>query len=208
MNFSKCSSTNISRLFEDNRFSISEKLIENIDWNKVFSTIVSYQYSHNGNMMRFAKSNLISLGLERWSNGYLKYIDGTGVDFMTADGHKLELKSGLSMFHHKSENTADIIVKNMNGSIADLTKMEKSFDFLLIVEPGYAAVTDWKTAFPYFKENSDTIKVKLDFKHIEFIQRIHQVKNLDYDLADRFDEAMQLALDDIDYAFAFHGDNQ
>ena len=208
MNFTKCEATNISRLFEENRFAISEKLRDNIDWNKVFSTIVSYQYTHNGNMMRFAKSNLVCLALERWSNGYLDYVDQIGYDFLTADGYKMEMKSALSMFHHKSETTADIIMKNMNGSIADLSKVQKTFDFLLLLEPGYAAVTDWETAFPYFKENSDTIKVKLDFKHIEFIKRIQKIKNLNYDLADRFDEAMQLALDDIDLAYQFFEESE
>lgn len=201
--FAKCESTNISRLFDDNRFSISEKIRDNIDWDKVFSAIISYQYTHNGNMMRFAKSNLISKGIERWSNGYLKFVDGTGHDFVTADGYKVELKSGLSMFHPKSQNTTDIIVKNMNGSVADLTKYDKTFDFLLIVEPGLAALTDWETAKPYFKENSDTIKVKLDYKHIEFIKRIHSIKNTKSDLADRYEEATQKALDDIDKAFAW-----
>ena len=197
----KCKSTNISRLFEDGRFSVSEKIRDNIDWDKVFSVIVSYQYTHNHNMMRFAKSNLISKGIERWSNGYLKFVDETGHDFVTADGYKVELKSGLTMFHKKAQNTASIVVKNMNGSVADLTKYEKTFDFLLIVEPGLAALTDWETAQPYFKENFDTIKVQLDFKHIEFIKRIQNIKNTESDLADRYEEATQKALDDIDKAF-------
>lgn len=198
INFMKCTSENPNTLFEDFKFPIAEKLRDNINWDKVFTVIQSYQSSHNENMMRFVKSYLVSKAIERYSNGYLKYVNQIGWDFETPESIKIELKSQLKSFNKRNETTADIVVKNMQGEIANLTKIQKTFDYLLILEPGLAAVTSWETCFPYFRERSDTINVKLEFKHLDFFKKIDRVKDTKANLADRIDEAIEKALDDID----------
>lgn len=197
----KCTTENPNTLFEEFRYPITEKLRDNINWDKVFSVILSYQSTHNENMMRFVKSYLVSKALERYSNGYLTYVNQNGWDFETPEGLKIELKSQLKSFNKKSENTSDIVIKNMQGEVADLTRIQKTFDYLLILEPGLAALTDWETCLPYLKESADTVKVKLEFRHLDFFKQTHQVKNLNVNLANRIEEAIEKSLDDIDKFF-------
>lgn len=208
IHLAECETSNTSNLLHTlfgYKFDITHKLNEVVEWNKVFTAIESFKDHYNDNMMRFVKSNLISMCIEHWSNGYLKYVDGIGYDFITTDGYKIELKSGVKMFQWKSNNTSSLIMKNMNGSVADLSKIQKTFDYVLIVEPGYAGITDWNSARKYMVEKSDAIKAKISLEDIDIFRKTERVKYTEIFLTDRIYEAMRKTIKDID---SFYKSNQ
>jgi hypothetical protein len=195
-------STNILHMMEDYDFDISKKLQTLVEWDKVFATILSFKDSYNDNMLRFVKSNLISMGIEKWSNGYLEFVDGVGYDFVTSDGDKIELKSGIKMFQWKAMTTTPLIMKNMQGKAADentdLEFMTNTYDYLLVVEPGNVAITSRDKVTEHLLAKGDHISAKVPLKDMEFFMRVDRLYQTDMKLHDRIYEAMNKSLDDID----------
>jgi len=204
INLTECETSNTSNVIHalfGYKFDATQNLNNMVNWDKVFTAIESFKDHYNDNMMRFVKSNLISMCIEEWSNGYLKYVNQTGYDFITSDNLKIELKSGIKVFHFKSGRTTDLVMKNMNGSVADLSKVQKTFDYLLLVEPGYAAVTDWNTTQKYMEEKSDAIRARIPLEELDIFKRVDTVKSTEINLTDRVYEALKQTIRDIDGFF-------
>lgn len=197
----KCEGKNPSCLWiDDFQFPISKELKYNIDWDKVFSMITSYKTEYNERMMRFVKSELISLGLERWSNNYLTYVDEIGYDFVNPKGIKIEMKSGLKLFQFRAGTTVDIKISNTNGQSSHDKEIEKTFDYLLLIDEQQCTLTSWEKARPYMTSVGDGVKAKIPLEYFDVIKINGIVKDVDINLADRIQEAMNTALDDLERA--------
>lgn len=177
---------------EDFDFPITKALRENVDWDIVFSTIESLKTQYNQEMMRFVKSEIISWQIEESSNGYLKYVNQRGYDFVTSDNIKIELKSGIQVFQKIKHQTEMITISNTNGQSTDTKVFVKTFDYLLLVEPGMVGVTSWERMRPYIIPKGDSFKAQIPLKEIEIFQESHTVEDCDICLPDVIREAMRL----------------
>ena len=98
----------------------------------------------------------------KWSDGLLQYVGDykDGVDFISENNLRLEMKGKLKMFN-KNGSTSSIILKNFQG---DNKVIEKTFDYMLLVDTGSMAlgITDWETVEKriYYTPKSPTAKVK------------------------------------------------
>ena len=98
----------------------------------------------------------------KWSDGQLQYVGDykDGVDFISENNLRLEMKGKLKMFN-KNGSTSSIILKNFQG---DNKVIEKTFDYMLLVDTGSMAlgITDWETVEKriYYTPKSPTAKVK------------------------------------------------
>jgi hypothetical protein len=204
LQLSKVDSKNLETLLtltDQFEFNITKKLRDNIDWDMVFSVIQSYKSTYNENMLRFVKSHLISKAIQKYSGGYMEYVNQTGYDFITKDNFKIELKTGLKIFQKRKQQTSDIIISNTQGQSTDTKVFEKTFDYLLMVEPGMAGVTSWEKMRPYIKPRGDCFKAQIPMTEIEIFKVEHSVEDFNFDLSDRIEEALDKALLDIEKKF-------
>ena len=102
--FKKCKSHNIENLlmilFDDYQYEITKYLQANVQWDKVFSVMISYKDFFNKPTLRFVKSDLICKAIEKFSNQKLVYVDEVGYDFIMQEygNTKLELKTQMQIF--------------------------------------------------------------------------------------------------------------
>jgi len=193
--------TNLIHIAHGYKHEVTTKLHENINWNRVFTTFNTYQNSYNDSMMRFVKSNIFCKGLQRWSKGYLRYDDKTGFDFTTSDDYKIELKSGIKMFQHRVQTTTDLIIHNMQGSSATqeyVDSMQKTFDYLLVIDPDMAAICTWEDAKQYMRPCGDSVRAKIPLEKMEMFKISGTVKETEIQLKDRIYDAIDMILDDIE----------
>ena len=112
----------------------------------------------------------------KWSDGLLQYVGDykDGVDFISENNLRLEMKGKLKMFN-KNGSTSSIILKNFQG---DNKVIEKTFDYMLLVDTGSMAlgITDWETVEKriYYTPKSPTAKVK--FLPGDFIMLAKDIK--------------------------------
>ena len=202
ISFVKCTSEPINTLYTimgDYTYDITPFLKENINWNLIFSLMISYKSTHNLNAMRMIKSHLTAKTIEKHSNGKLIYVDETGYDFVIPEKNlKIEMKSGLKMFQHRAETTVDIKMSNTNGSSSDGKEYSKTFDYLLIIEPGLVGVTTYEKLKPYSKSVGDGFSAKIPMKEIEFLYRVSNYKVTPMNLSNRFDEMIEQSITDIE----------
>ena len=98
----------------------------------------------------------------KWSDGLLQYVGDykDGVDFISENNLRLEMKGKLKMFN-KNGSTSSIILKNFQG---DNKVIETTFDYMLLVDTGSMSlgITDWETVEKriYYTPKSPTAKVK------------------------------------------------
>jgi len=193
--------SNINTLFnvtDEFDYPITKELRDGIDWKLVFSLIESYKSTHNERMMRFLKSEIIARGIEEFSNGQLKYVDKVGYDFvMPQSGIRIELKSGLKMFQPRAWSTVDIKLSNTNGQSSHDKEFIKTFDYLLIVEPGTAGLVSWEKVQPYVRSVGDGFCAKISLECIEIFKKGSDVVDLDIDLSDRAEEMIKQCIRDI-----------
>jgi hypothetical protein len=131
----------------------------------------------------------------------MNYVNQTGYDFVTSDNIKIELKTGLKIFQKRKQQTSDIIISNTQGESTDTKVFEKTFDYLLMVEPGMAGVTSWEKMRPYIKPRGDCFKAQIPMSEIEIFKVEHSVEDFNFDLSDRIEEALDKALLDIEKKF-------
>lgn len=193
--------SNINTLFnvtDEFDYPITKELRNDIDWNRVFSLIESYKCTHNERMMRFLKSEIIARGMEDFSNGLLQYVDEIGYDFiMPHSGISIELKSGLKMFQYRAHTTVDIKLSNTNGQSSHDKEFIKTFDYLLIVEPGTAGVVSWEKVRPYVRSIGDGFCAKIPLRHVEIFKEGSDIVDLNIDLSDRAEEMIKQCIRDI-----------
>jgi hypothetical protein len=193
--------SNINTLFnvtDEFDYPITKHLRDDIDWKLVFSLIESYKSTHNGRMMRFVKSEITARGIEEFSNGQLKYVDEIGYDFvMPQSGIRIELKSGLKMFQPRAWSTIDIKLSNTNGQSSHDKEFIKTFDYLLMVEPGTVGVVSWEKVQPYVRSVGDGFCAKIPLRYVEIFKEGSDVVDLDIDLSDRAEEMIKQCIRDI-----------
>jgi hypothetical protein len=140
-----------------------------VDWNKVFSLLAALQKDKfNEKTMRFVKSDIVSAGIEQYSNGKFKYVDQTGCDFILPKKKlRVELKCGECMFPKRIDYTRSIRVYNSHGT-HDGT-LPHTFDYLLIVEPGKAGIISYDALLPFIVNVSDGKNARIHMDKIDII---------------------------------------
>ncbi len=171
---------NLFNISSDFEYPISSYLIQNVQWNKIFSILCSFKEEYNDLSGRFFKSDIISHAFEHFSDGKIKYVDEIGCDFYLPELNvRVEGKSGLKIFQKKS--TVDIKLKNFNGYA---TEFEKTFDYLLLVEPQMIGVISYEKVQSKIYKKNDGIYCKLSNNDIEIIRNLNAVKVSEKNLTD------------------------
>jgi hypothetical protein len=207
ISFVKCSAEPIETLYTimgDYTYDITPVLKNNINWSLIFSLIVSYRVTYNERTMRMVKSHLISKAVEKYSNGKLIFVDETGYDFdMPEQNLKIEMKSGLKLFQPYAGTTVDIKISNTNGTSSDGKEHKKTFDYLLLIEPGLVGVISYERLKPFIRSVGDGFSAKIDTSEIELFSRISNYKVTDINLSNLFDKMIENSLQEIgDYCNA------
>jgi hypothetical protein len=150
------------------------------------------------------KSHLISKAVEKYSNGKLIFVDETGYDFdMPEQNLKIEMKSGLKLFQPYAGTTVDIKISNTNGTSSDGKEHKKTFDYLLLIEPGLVGVISYEKLKPFIRSVGDGFSAKIDTSEIELFSRISNYKVTDINLSNLFDKMIENSLQEIgDYCNA------
>ena len=205
--FKKCKSHNIENLlmilFDDHQYEITKYLQANVQWDKVFSVMISYKDFFNKPTLRFVKSDLICKAIEKFSNQKLVYVDEVGYDFIMPEygNTKLELKTQMQIFGKKNDKTKQIRLDNTQGISSEDKVYTKTFDFLLLMEPGLAGITNHEKIQNYIKYNADGRTVQMPHSIIEFFSESSEVKDMRVNLNNRYDEMIENSLNDIHKLF-------
>jgi hypothetical protein len=194
MKLMNCSSSNYNTLYTlsgEYEYDITPYLINSVDWNSIFSTILSLKSDFNQLMMRFVKSQIICMTFERFSGKKWKYVDQIGHDFMLTDlGIKLEVKTGIKIFNSKTQKTVTIKVCNTNNQSSHTKKFQKTFDYMLMVEPGMAGIISWEKLEPYVESVGDGFVAKIDMSDVEIIKQVTSIKDMNINVPNLIDDAM------------------
>ena len=198
--FIKSSSENIKTVYNimgQYEYEITPYLIQSVDWDKIFSVILSFREVYNDNSGRFLKSEIISTGFARFSGGKFIYIDEIGCDFYLPEKNcRIELKSGIHIFQiSRASTTVEIKLKNFNGNA---TVLEKTFDYLLLVEPQIVGVISYEKLQPYIYSKSDGLYCKIPLKDIELFKEPYKVQYTNYNLTDIRKKMIEYCLNEID----------
>jgi len=198
--FIKSGSENIKTVYNTMghfEYEITPYLIQSVDWNKIFSLILSFREEYNDNSGRFLKSEIISIGFERFSDGKFIYIDENGCDFYLPEKNcRIELKSGIHIFQtSRAFSTVEIKLKNFNGNA---TVIEKTFDYLMLVEPQIIGVISYEKIQSYIYSKSDGLYCKISLKDIELFKEPYNVQHTNYNLTDIRKKIIESCLDEIE----------
>lgn len=178
-------------------YPVTPYLLANINWNKIFSLILSFREEYNDNSGRFLKSDLISLAFERYSNGKIQFVNEVGCDFYLPENDcRIELKSGIQLFQtSRARNTVEMKLKNFNGNG---TKLEKTFDYLLMVQPNLVGIISYEKLLPYVYSKADGFYIKVDLKDVELFKESTEVKHTQKNLTNIRRKYIEYCLDEID----------
>lgn len=198
--FVKSSSENINTVYTTMghfEYEITPYLIQSVDWNKIFSLILSFREEYNDNSGRFLKSELISTGFERFSDGKFVYIDENGCDFYLPEKDcRVELKSGIHIFQtSRALSTVEVKLKNFNGNA---TAFEKTFDYLMLVEPHMVGVISYEKLQRYIYAKADGLYCKISFKDIELFKEACNVQYTNFNLTDIRKKIVESCLDEVE----------
>ena len=198
----KCDSDTVPTLFKDteNSYEITQYLIDNVDWNIVFSVMVSLRRKYNTGAETFVKADIVAEAIEDASNGKVIYVNETGCDFIIPElNARMEMKSGQNIFPSSGGRyTTKLKLKNFRSlkNIEDAT-MTKTFDYLLIVEPNKCGVVSFDKIVPYLEIFSDGIGAKVDVNNIEFVKQVTTVNHTDILLFDRYQQMKKQIIQDV-----------
>ena len=185
-----CMSDEVPSLFKGDANFVTQYLIDNVDWNLVFSVMLSLKRKYNTGAETFVKSDIVSEAIEQASNGKLKYINDVGCDFYIEElDVRIEMKSTNSNIFPKigKKFTSVVKLKNFRSlKNIDIDSMVKTFDYLLILEPLKCGIVSYENLIPYFEIYTDGIGAKADVNDIQFIKEVSEVKTTDILLFDRY----------------------
>lgn len=198
--FIKSSSEDIRTVFNmmgNYDYEITPYIIQSVDWNKIFSLILSFREEYNDNSGRFLKSELLSRGFERFSDGKFVYIDENGCDFYLPEKEcRIELKSGIHLFQtSRANNTVEVKLKNYNGNG---TALEKTFDYLLLVEPKMVGIISFEKLKPYIYSKADGLYCKVSLTDVELFKEPYDVECTESNLTDIRKRIIDSCLDEIE----------
>jgi len=110
---------------------------------------------------------------------------------------KIEMKSGLKLFQPHARTTVDIKISNTNGKSSDGEEHKKTFDYLLLIEPGLAGVISYDRLKPFIRSVGDGFSAKIDTSEIELLSRISNYKVTDVNLSNLFDKMIDSSIQEI-----------
>ncbi len=201
MKLMKCKSDDVSNLFMDDfHYKITKYLKENVDWDLVFSVCASLKRKYNTGAETFVKSDIVSETIVQASNGKLQYINEIGCDFYIQElDVRIELKSGQDIFPKCGKRyTGSLKVKNFRSlKNYEEAVMEKTFDYILMLEPMKCGIVSYENIQDNFEIFSDGIGVKVDVTKIDFIKEVSEVKDTNILLFDRYEMMKKQIIEDI-----------
>ena len=196
----KCESDKKNILFVDEEMSLIKNfLLENVDWDLVFSVMVSLKRTFNSGSETFVKADIICKAIEESSNNKIVYINEIGCDFYIPElDIKMEMKSGQSIFSNKKKKTAAIKIKNLRGlkNLEDI-KLKKTFDFMLLLEPDRSAIITFANVTKELKIYSDGIGTKANISDLEIVKEVYSIKNTNISLTNRYEEMIKSTINDV-----------
>jgi hypothetical protein len=197
----KCESDKVPNLFETNECVVSQYLFNNVDWNLVFSVMLSLKRKYNTGAETFVKADIVAEAIEVASNYKIKYVDEIGCDFYIEDLKiRLEMKStNLNIFPKLGKFfTPKLKLKNFR-SLKNIrnASIEKTFDYLLLLEPLKCGIVSFENIVPYLEFFSDGIGASVHINDIEFIKEVHSVKHTHISLCDRYEQMKKQIVQDI-----------
>jgi len=196
-----CISAEVPSLFRDDIDYVTQYLIDNVDWNLVFSVMLSLKRKYNTGAETFVKSDIVSETIEQASNGKLKYINDVGCDFYIGElDVRIEMKSTNSNIFPKTGKkfTSVVKLKNFRGlKNINIDSMSKTFDYLLLLEPLKCGIVSYENLIPYFEIYTDGIGAKADVNDIQFIKEVAEVKTTNILLFDRYEQMKKQIIKDV-----------
>ena len=158
-------------------------MMQSWDWNFVFKSIYGLGYCMDDETWRFTKGEVVSMALEKGSNGKWRYADQRGYDLehgIREKSVRVEVKSMRQIFlresfseqRHTRKNM--IQLKNTRGD-NQIQNWNQDFDYLLLVQtdpPFIASVVPWEVVnqHSHVPEKGDQVKVKrLEEEQMSFI---------------------------------------
>ena len=161
-------------------------MMQSWDWNFVFKSIYDLGYCLDDETWRFTKGEVVSMALEKGSNGKWRYADQRGYD-LEYDGRtrekssvRVEVKSVRQIFLRESFSEQrhtlknEIQLKNTRGD-NQIQNWNQDFDYLLLVQtdpPFIASVVPWEVVnqHSHVPEKGDQVKVeRLEEEQMSFI---------------------------------------
>ena len=155
-------------------------MMQSWDWNFVFKSIYDLGYCLDDETWRFTKGEVVSMALEKGSNGKWRYADQRGYDLehkIREKSVRVEVKSMRQVFlrgeqRHTRKNK--IQLKNTRGD-NQIQNWNQAFDYLLLVQtdpPFIASVVPWEVVnqHSHVPEKGDQVKVeRLEEEQMSFI---------------------------------------
>ena len=174
-------------LFRRNTPSISleelTSMIQSWEWNFVFKSIYDLGYCLDDETWRFTKGEVVSMALEKGSNGKWRYADQRGYDLEHRTREKsvrVEVKSMRQIFLRESNSEQrhtlknKIQLKNTRGD-NQIQNWNQDFDYLLLVQtdpPFIASIVPWEVVdqHSHIPEKGDQVKIeRLEEEQMSFI---------------------------------------
>jgi hypothetical protein len=194
-------SNKIPTLFENDSSVVKQYLIDNVDWNLVFSVMISLRRKYNTGAETFVKSDIVSESIEQASNNKLKYINEVGCDFYIPElDVRIEMKSSNSNIFPRTHKryTTSLKLKNFRSvKSVSIDSMEKTFDYLLMLEPLKCGIVSYEKIVPHLEIFSDGIGAKVDVYDIEFVKEVSKVTTTDILLFDRYEQMKKQIIQDV-----------
>jgi hypothetical protein len=197
----ECKSDKFPSLFEIKKSDVAQYLFDNVDWNLVFSVMLSLKRKYNTGAETFVKADIVAEAIEAASDYKIEYIDEIGCDFYIKDLKiYLEMKStNLNIFPKNGKNfTPKLKLKNFRSlKNIDNPAIEKTFDYLLLLEPLTCGIVSFENILPYLEIFSDGIGTKVNVNDVEFIKQVYSVKNTNICLFDRYEQMKKQIIQDV-----------
>ena len=164
-----------------------KEILEGWDWPFFFHSVKCLGSQFNEPSWRMMKGEVICAALEISSYGHAKYVDEVGYDMLVGDT-KVEVKTEMGIIHSNLKRTKKIQLKNTRPRLGVTPVLEKTFDYLLIVNtssPYVSAFATWETVEKNQKPTSDQIQCQLMSEDLVFITP-HYGVNLSEEVSSRW----------------------
>ena len=182
-------------------------MMQSWDWNFVFKSIYDLGYCLDDETWRFTKGEVVSMALEKGSNGKWRYADQRGYDLeydrrYRENSVRVEVKSARQIFlresHSEQRHTLknEIQLKNTRGD-KQIQNWNQDFDYLLLVQtdpPFIASVVPWEVVkkHRHKPEKGDQVKVeRLEEEQMSFITPKNGLE-VDFEIEERGYKNMSL----------------
>ena len=116
------------------------------------------------------KGEVVCSALEMCSGGQAKYVDEVGFDMLVGDT-KVEVKTEFGIIHKNMARTKKIQLKNIRAGAGEVSLLQRTFDYLLIINTGppfVSAFAPWETVDRNQQPTSDQIQCQLMRSDIVF----------------------------------------